>query len=526
MKRAHWLSLFVVALSFVSACEFQVPKNPELLIWHLSAEPDTLNPLTSTDAYASRIDAFLFDSLLKRNNETLAFEPQLAERWEISEDKRVLTFYLRPGVRWHDGVPVTVEDIQYSFDRIMDPKVDAAHLRVYYQEIEQVRKVGPGVVQFILRRPYFMALNFCSGIPIVPKHLYENGENFNQHSQARTPVGNGPYRFVHWKTGQSIRLERNPDYWGPKPKIKAIEFRIIPEDTVALQVLKKGGLDLAGLSPIQWVRQTNSAKFADHFEKYKYYTPGYSFIGWNMRRPYFRDVKVRRALTHLLDRQAILRTLNFELGKIVTGPFYIEGPDYNRQVKPYGYDPALAKRLLQEAGWTDENRDGVLEKDGIPFSFEFLIPSGRRFAEQLATIIKEDFRKAGIEVAIRKLEWALFTQKLNDHSFDAVTLGWVFGYEQDPYQVWHSSQAERGSNFVGYQDEESDRWIDQARVVFDREKRADLYHKLHARIHELQPYTFLFATPSLVALDKRFQNVQVYPVGLDPLEWDLMREPE
>ena len=511
---------------FAGSCHFQVPKDAELLVWHLSAEPDTLNPLTSTDVYSSRIDSFLFDNLLKRNNETLAFEPQLAERWTISADKKILTFYLRPGIRWHDGVPVTVDDIIYSYERIMDPSVDAAHLRVYYQEIERVNKVSESIVEFVFRRPYFMALNFCSGIPIVPRHLYENGENFNQHTQARAPVGNGPYRFVHWKTGRSIRLERNPDYWGPIPRIKEIEFRIIPEDTVALQVLKKGGLDLAGLSPIQWVRQTGSEKFKEQFAKYKYYTPGYSFIGWNMRRPYFKDRKVRRALTQLVDREAILRTLNFDLGQIVTGPFYVEGPDYNHDVQPYPYDPERATALLSEAGWSDHDGDGILDKDGQQFSFEFLIPSGRRFAEQLATIIKEDYRKAGIQVEIRKLEWALFTQKLNDHSFDAVTLGWSFGFEQDPYQVWHSSQAERGSNFVGYRDEESDRWIDEARVIFDRDERAALYHKLHARIHELQPYTFLFANPSLVALDRRFQNVRVYPVGLDPLEWDLMRKAE
>lgn len=520
------VSLCLLLALFAASCDFQVPKEPELLVWHLSAEPDTLNPITATDVYSSRIDSFLFDNLLKRNNETLAFEPQLAERWSISEDKRVLTFYLRPGIRWHDGVPVTVDDIIYSYQRIMDPAVDAAHMRVYYQEIEKVIKVSERVVEFVFRRPYFMALNFCSGIPIVPRHLYENGENFNQHSQARAPVGNGPYRFVHWKTGRSIRLERNPDYWGPRPRIKEIEFRIIPEDTVALQVLKKGGLDLAGLSPIQWVRQTDSKRFQEHFAKYKYYTPGYSFIGWNMRRPYFKDKRVRRALTQLVDRASILRTLNFGLGKIVTGPFYVEGPDYNHEVKPYSYDPEKAAALLAEAGWSDHNGNGILDKNGQEFSFEFLIPSGRRFAEQLATIIKEDYRKAGIQVEIRKLEWALFTQKLNDHSFDAVTLGWAFGFEQDPYQVWHSSQAERGSNFVGYQDEESDRWIEQARVLFDREERAALYHKLHARIHELQPYTFLFANPSLVALDRRFQNVRVYPVGLDPLEWDLMRKAE
>lgn len=514
--------LCLVFVCGVMACTFQVPKDREVLVWHLSAEPDTLNPLLSTDVYASRVNSFLFDSLIKRNNETLEFESQLAERWTISEDKRVFTFYLRDGLKWHDGTPVTVDDIIFSFERIMDPKVDTPHMRVYYQEIEKVEKVEEGVVRFTYQRPYFMALNFCGGIPILPRHLYQEGD-FNRSPQGRGPVGNGPYRFVHWKTGRSIRIERNENYWGPKPAIQAIEFRIIPEDTVALQVLKKGDLDLAGMRPIQWVRQTGSERFAEKFQKHKYYTPGYSFIGWNLRRPYFTDRVVRQALTHLVNRQKILETLNFDLGKVVTGPFYTEGPDYNRAIAPLPYDPDRAYQLLESAGWIDRDGDGIRDKNGQVFQFEFLIPSGRRFAEQLATILKEDFRKAGIDMSIRKLEWALFVQKLNDRSFDAVTLGWSFGFEQDPYQVWHSSQAERGSNFVGFINEEVDVLIDEARVIFDREERSARYHRLHQLIHEEQPYTFLFATPSLVAVDRRFQNVRVYPVGLDPLEWTLQQ---
>lgn len=517
------LLLIACAPLCLVACEYQVPKDPEVLLWHLGAEPDTLNQLLATDAYASRINDFLFDTLLRRNNETLAFEPKMAERWELSEDQKTFTFYLRPHLRWHDGRPVTVEDIIYTFERIMDPTVNAPHLRVYYQEIDRVEKVRPGVLRFIMKRPYFLALSFCGGVPILPKHLYE-GQDFNRHPLNRAPIGNGPYRFVRWETGKSIELERNPDYWGEKPKIRKIKFDIIAEDTVALQVLKKGGLDLAGLRPIQWVRQTGSEKFARHFEKYPFYTPGYSFIGWNLRRPYFSDRRVRRALTHLVNRKDIIEKLSFGLGKVVTGPFYVDGPDYDPTIQPLAYDPTRAAELLREAGWEDRNGDGIREKDGRDFSFEFLIPSGRRFHEQLATIIKEDFRKAGIVVEIQRLEWALFTQKLNDHTFDAVTLGWSFGYEQDPYQVWHGSQAERGSNFVGFANREADQLIEAGRITFNNEERQRLYHQLHQIIHEEQPYTFLFASPSLIALDRRFKNVTVYPAGIDPLEWTLVRE--
>ncbi len=520
MRNASLISLFLL---FLISCTYQVPKDPEALIWHLGAEPDTLNPITSTDAYASRIDGFVYDSLIERDNQTLEWKPKMAERWAISPDRRQFTFYLRQGIRWHDGVSLTVDDIIYSFDRIMDPKVDAPHLRVYYQDIEKVEKIDERTVRFTYRRPYFMALEFCGTIPIVPKHLFDNGEDFNSHSQNRAPIGMGPYRFVRWATGKKIVLVRNEDYWGRAinrmPEIKKLNFEVIAEDTVALQILKKGGLDFAGLRPIQWVRQTSSEKFSRRFAKYQFYSPGYSFIAWNMRRPYFSDKRVRQAMTMLVNREEILKKLNFGLGRVTTGPFYIESKDYNREVSAIPYDREGAKRLLKEAGWEDHDGDGVLDREGVPFHFEFLIPSGRRFAERLSSILKEDLRKVGIEMEIRQLEWALFVKNLDDRKFDAVTLGWVFGVEQDPYQVWHSSQSEKGSNFVGFSNPEADGIIEMGRQEFDRKARAALYKRLHALIDEAQPYTFLYSSPYLVALDRRFENVKVYPAGMDPLEW-------
>jgi len=517
--------LLTAGLAGLSACQSQTPKDPETLVWHLGAEPDTLNPITATDAYASRIDGFIYDSLIERDNKTLEWKPKMADHWEISSDRRQFTFHLREGIRWHDGVPLTVEDILYSYHRIMDSKVDAPHLRVYYQEIEKIEKIDDRTARFTYKRPYFLALEFCGTIPIIPKHLFDNGEEFNSHSQNRKPIGTGPYRFGSWETGKRIMIERNEDYWGRSinrmPRIKKINFEIISEDTVALQILKKGGLDFAGLRPIQWVRQTNSKKFNDHFKKYQFYTPGYSFIAWNMRRPYFSDRRVRRAMTMLVNREEILKKLNFGLGQIVTGPFYNQSPDYNPDVKPIPYDVEGARRLLKEAGWEDHDGDGILDKDGVPFRFEFLIASGRRFAERLASILKEDLKKAGIDMQIRQLEWALFVKNLDSRRFDAVSLGWVFGVEQDPYQVWHSSQVVKGSNFVGFSNPEADHLIVEGRGEFDRRKRAALYRGLHVIIDREQPYTFLYSSPYLVALHRRFGHVNIYPGGMDPVEWTV-----
>ncbi|MEM5789069.1 MAG: ABC transporter substrate-binding protein, partial [Syntrophobacteraceae bacterium] len=216
------------------------------LVEQLVAEPSTLNPITSTDAYSSAINNFIYESLLKRDEESMEHVPVLSERWEVAEDHLTYTFYLKKNVSWEDGHPFTSRDIIFSFDRIRDPKVDSAHLRNYYQDISGVEAVDDYTVRFHYRIPYFRALEFCGRMPIVPAHLFQEGENFNQHPIGRKPMGTGPYKLQNWETGKEIVLVRNESYWGQKPALDKVVFKIITSPTVALQVLKQGGLDQMG----------------------------------------------------------------------------------------------------------------------------------------------------------------------------------------------------------------------------------------------------------------------------------------
>ncbi len=495
------------------------PVDGDWLIYHLSAEPATLNPVTSTDAYASNINGFIYESLLKRDEKTLELVPVLAESWDISEDHLVYTFRLKRNIFWEDGEPFTARDIQFSFERIRDPKVDAAHLLNYYKDIARLDVLDDYTVRFHYSIRYFRALEFCGGIPIVPAHVFKESDDFNQHAIGRQPLGTGPYRFLHWDTGKEIVLVRNEKYWGERAHLDRIVFKIITDPTVSLQVLKQGGLDIMSLRPIQWVKQTQNRRFTESYDKLKYYLPTYSYIGWNLRSPMFSDRRARQAMTMLLDRQTMLNRLLFGLGTVVSGTFYINSPDYDRGIEPYPYDIKAATTLLEEAGWKDRDGDGLLDKDGKPFSFEFLLSAGSKFGEQLATILQENLKQIGIRMEIRKLEWAVFIQRIQDHNFDACTLAWSLGWESDPYQLWHSSQAEKGSNYVGFINAEADRIIEEARQEFDPVKRREMYHRFHRILHEEQPYTFLFTTEALVAVSKRFKNVSVYAMGLEPREW-------
>jgi len=228
-------------------------------------------------------------------------------------------------------------------------------------------------------------------------------------------------------------------------------------------------------------------------------------------------------MTMMVDRQRLLEKIEFGLGQVIESPFFVEAPQYDTSLKNIAYDPEKAKALLKEAGWADTDGDGILDKDGKKFSFVFLYPAASKFSERLAPILKEDLAKVGIEMTIDRMEWAVFLERIEKKNFDATALGWSTGYEDDPYQVWHSSQAkmERGSNFISFENSEADHFIESARTEFDPTLRNKLYDRFQEIIFDEQPYTFLFSTDSLVVVSKRFKNVIVHKTGLNTLEWKI-----
>lgn len=500
------------------------PVAGDWLISVLSSEPDTLNPITATDAAESIINKHIYEALITRDNETHELKPLLAHKWEVSKDKLQFTFYMRKGIKWHDGRELTARDVIFSYNKIKDPKVDAPHLRHYYRDVKKVEMLDKYTVKFTYRRPYFLALIFCGGMPILPEHIFNKGD-FNKHPNNRLPVGTGQYIFEKWETGKQIVLRQNPDYWDKEKtaNIKKIVYKIITDETVRLQLLKKGNIDISGLSSIQWTKQTRSRKFLKVHRKLKFYRPYYNYIGWNMRKKIFKDRDVREAMTRLINRRSILKNILYDLGQITTGPFYVFSKDYDKTVKPYEYNPEKAKELLAGAGWKDSDNDGILDKDGQDFKFSFLITSGSIFAEQLATILKENLKKVGIIMDIRKLEWATFLHHIDDHKYDAVVLGWSMGIETDPYQLWHSSQTmKKGSNHTGFVNKRVDELIEKGRMEFDVTKRMEMFKEIHRIIHYQQPYTFMYCLMSKFAVDRRFQNTRIYIVqrdGVDVSEW-------
>ena len=235
-----------------------------------------------------------------------------------------------------------------------------------------------------------------------------------------------------------------------------------------------------------------------------------------------RDGRVRQAMTMLVDRQQIIDKIRFGLGQMGISHFNPSSREFNTSLKPLPYDPQRAAQLLDEAGWKDTNGDGIRDKDGVPFKFEFLASVGSTLAPQLMVILKEELRKVGIQMTERTIDFNVMTDSLQDHQFDATTAGWTSGLVTDPYQIWHSSSSKnRGSNYVSFNNPEADRLIEQARLEFDDEKRKQIYWRFQEIIHEEQPYTFLFYGQEAAAYSKRFQNTNFVPVrpGYDLNTW-------
>jgi peptide/nickel transport system substrate-binding protein len=532
------------------------------LVVHSLSDPEQLNPLTSSDATASEILAFIFQSLLTRDPRSLELKPLIAEsRPVVSEDRRVYTFKLRRDVRFQDGQPLTGEDVLFSIKTIKCPLVNAPFLQVYFNSVIDARLIDEYTIQFTTNEPYFLNESVLGeNVVLLPRHYYdpENllknvavrdltgdpaklpekvrkfADNFNK-NYSRKPLGSGPYKFEAWKTGREVDLIRDPNYWGngkadiDQVYVDRLLYRIINNLDAALVTLKSGGLDTMDLTPVQATRGSNSERFTREFQKFEYFAPSYSYIGWNNLSPIFRDKRVRQAMTYLTDRKQMVKSLLFGLGEVVNGPIFFFRPEYDKNLNEYAYNPDKAMSLLRQAGWQDTDGDGVLDKviDGrkTPLRFEFKIPSGSSTGKSVILVLQEELKRHGIIATVRDLDWTIFLDDVKNHKFDAVVMAWAMqASEPDEYQVWHSSQAaNKGSNHISYKNPRVDKILEDYRREFDAKKRVDLYREFQEILNNEQPYTFLFARKSVSAVQRRFRGVEVYPAGLRPQEWWVPR---
>ncbi|HUO07029.1 MAG TPA: peptide-binding protein [Phycisphaerae bacterium] len=491
------------------------------LVYNLGDEPKVVTPFIEKDYYGQLAQVPVMESLLTQNPETFAWEPFLAESYNVSADGLKITFTLRRNVCFSDGSPIRPEDVLFSYHTVENADVDCAPLRGYFELIKDVKKVDDRTVEFDFSEPYFKGLEIVGGMLILPEHAYKfkTGEEYNNRSGML--VGSGPYRLQSWDKGQQLVYVRNERYWGERPTYDQIIMKFIKNPQAALQDFENNQLDLFSPNPDQWVKFTGDPEFMSKFTTHKYLRPdaGYMFIGYNEMKPMFGDKETRQALTMLIDRTAIIHTFFKDMAVPITSPFNPLSPQDDKSIEPWPYDPAKAKSLLASAGWKP-GADGVLERDGKPFTFSLMMGTGNPLSDRIANYIKEQLTGAGIRVEINPLEFAIVGQRLDAHDFDAIMMGWSGSLEEDPNQIWDSASIEnKGSNYISFRNKESDALIEQGRRTLDTDKRMKIWHKWQALIHDEQPYTFIATSMSRIFIQKRFKNTEPYKTGIAQYDW-------
>jgi len=504
------MSLIAASLIF-SACGQKIERNPNTFVESSIGEARRLNPVIANDAASGAINDLVFNGLVKYDK-NIQLIGDLAQRWEISNNGKTITFHLRKGVKWHDGVEFTAEDCLFTYQKLVDPSV-ATPYSSSYMDVHNVEAIGKYIFRVTYREPFSPALESW-GMGILPKHILA-GKDINTDTFNRHPIGTGSFKFKDWVQGQKIVLDANGAYYEGRPNIDQVIYRIIPDSTTMFQELLSGGVDMMELNPLQYLRKSETRRIREHYQKFRYPANAYTYMGYNLTNPLFSETRVRQALSYAIDRQGIIDGILLSIGRICTGPYSDVSWAYNPHAKHYDYDPERARSILRDAGWEISATSGLLEKNGRPFRFTILTNQGNNERIRTAEVIQQNFKKIGIEVNIRVMEWQAFLEQIDNRSFEAIILGWGMGRDPDIYDIWHSSKTKKGEyNFISYHNAEVDRLLVEGRRTFNMEKRKQIYYRVHAILAEEQPYAFLYVPDATPIVHKRFKGVEVAPIGI------------
>jgi ABC-type transport system substrate-binding protein len=440
-----------------------------------------------------------------------------------TEENPVIVFHLRRGVRFHDGRELTSRDVRFTYETIMDPRNLSPRVSDF-EPIKTVETPGPYTVRVIYRELFQPGFESW-GMGILPEHLLsrealaaearaagKDPATFSVRDAAfnRRPVGSGPFRFTSWDSDVSIRMVRDDGYWEGPPNFHEYLIRILPDALTSELAFYAGTSDGYTAQAHQVARLQNDPRF--HVNSVL--GLGYSYIGYNLRRPVFQDVRVRTALGMAINVDEIIRYVLYGQGRRTTGPFPQQTAYYDPDVPPVSFDPEGAARLLAEAGWW-KNAAGILEKDGKPLEFTLITNSGNDERQAIMVIAQNAWRRLGVKVEILTIEWTVFLrERVNKLDFDAVVLGWAMDLNADIYQIFHSSQTgPQQLNFVGYVNPRADELMRRIRREYDDARQTAMARELHRLIAHDQPYTFLYVRRSLVLLDGKIVREVRRPDG-------------
>lgn len=483
---------------------------PRPLVVAYQGDLQTLNPVVSTDQNANDVMYSLLFTPIVRFDSAYEVTPALAESWELGDS--TVTFRLRDDLRWHDGEPVTAEDVAFTFDLAKSPGAASPMAAAYLESVASAEVLGPHRVRFRFTEPHAEPLQDFYWPP-VPEHVLAGVDpsELARHPFGRAPVGNGPYHLDGWKPGESlefVRVDSFPEELGGVPEIERVVYRIVPERTTRLRELLSGTIHLDG--PVV-PSDADRLRASDRVELEAFPWRMFTYVGWNTRDPRFRDPRVRRALTLALDRRELLRAALYGYGEIAASPIPPWHP-LAPEIDPLPHAPDSARALLEAAGWSDSDGDGVRDRDGRSLSFDLLTGQANPVHADLAQMIQAQLGRVGVAVEPRLLEWQTVLQRHRARDFDAVLTNWVLdSFRIDPRALFHSSQVEiEGSaNRSSYANPVADSLMELGVRLTDRERAREVWTDFARVLQRDQPFTFLFWNEELAGVSRRLEGVHM-----------------
>ncbi len=500
-------------------------KKAGTLYLHLLSNPKTLSPMLNHDAAVSGINQLIFMPLMAYDHETGEYFPALAEKLDVSKDRKTMTYTIRKNAVWQDGTPITTDDAEFTYQKLFDPKVEASSKRAYLGEFK-FDKVDSSTFKLTVENPNVNTLaNIQDDFTIIQKKQYLNEPDFNKAKAIINPVGSGPYRVKAFSRDQKLELERVKGWWGESlPAFKnlynfdSIVYRIIPDTTLAYEKFMKGEINLIEMNAEMFGNRvkgadkdkfglepgTNKSVWAKNFRTEA--PASYYYIGWNLKNPIFAGKKTRQALAHLVDYDMLMEKVYYNTVVRCYSPFGSLTPNTapDQKTKSFGFNPKKAIEMLKADGWADTDGDNVLDKviNGKKTKFEFALRynSENPIRAKVSQIVKEQFKKAGIMVNVQAMEWNTLIAEIENRNFDAVVSGWAKGsFHPDANQIWNSkSFLNKGSNYVAYSNPEVDTLIADSMKELDVKKRVKIMQKMGSIIYDDQPYLFLVELPGFM----------------------------
>ncbi len=480
------------------------------LVVGLSDDVDSFNPLFNETASAQEITHLLLIGLADLNEHS-EFVPALASSWEFSTDNLSLTYQMRPDAQWSDGVAVTAEDVKFTFDSMMDPQV-ATPRQGATEYLESVEAIDLHTVVFRFSQAYPDQM-FDTAVEILPKHILDGvaPSALRAHDFGTNPISSGPFKLKKWVHQQYIELEPNDLYFGGRPYLERLLFKVVPDKSSLLMQLMNGEVDMMlNIPPDEAKRITQ-----ENPEINLYPVAGrlYYYMGYNTKHPLFDNAEVRRALTMAIDRQSIIKALLYGFGESCLGPVSpMVTWAYNQEIDEVDFDPEESTELLHTHGWRDLDKDGWLEKDGQQFEFTLKTNWGNDLRSDVAVIIQEQLKKVGVKVEIETMERSAMITELRADNFEAYMGGWNTSINVDLTPLFHSSATDM-FNLVKYSNPAVDSLIEQGREELNREKAGDIWQEAQRLIYEDQPYTFLFWKARIVGVRRDFKQVTPIPLS-------------